>query len=549
MDIKRILITAITLGTAFIVVSCNSNPGPDSISSHTAQTTGMLMNCGLCHNVAVGSRRAVMGTNGDFGLNPGRASHHITGNADPTAAQCLICHNVDQHGSGTVRLNDADTSAVIPYTSSANMETFCLSCHDTDGASTNMSPFADGAVLGTLYDPKSVGYPTTNQAVTTGWTDPNNAHADDGVYATAAPAQNAFIDSRWGGFGFDSLLPAPPYTARIDAVKIIAEYRVNTNTSIASLAAQATIMGADCPAVAQVNTVEPLSDTVVTFDVTSCRSWTRDDLLDANFQVRIGARRGNSATAVNFSLDNVRVEVTYNKTGYKASTEIETHWNKTYGHKQKGLTCIGNGNPNTGCHLNGHGTVNVGLLARNLTLPQLDGNCYSPVNENDYDLCFSCHASYPNVAKEAVLGMRQSGNYDLESFCNVAAGAYNIPNILTNFRDAYTGGPNFYDDAWFTTGHDQLHTYHVQITPAWLYRDSVDSGIVCNSCHNVHGSNNQYGMLFDEIQYNHYTDGPNQYGTMDLLDFIILENSPTNCTFNCHDIAGKSYNWFEPADE
>ncbi|HWR71830.1 MAG TPA: hypothetical protein VN604_01535, partial [Nitrospirota bacterium] len=186
-----------------VILSCNSNPGPDAISSHGAQTGALSSDCGLCHSIAIGSRRAIMGVNGDFGRNAGRASHHVAGNADPTPAQCLICHNLDQHGSGTVRLNNADTGAVIAASSNVNVETFCLSCHDTDGANTNMSPFSDGAVLGQLYEPTTVGYPTTNQAVTTGWTDPNNAHADDGLYATASPAQNATVDSQWGGFGFD----------------------------------------------------------------------------------------------------------------------------------------------------------------------------------------------------------------------------------------------------------------------------------------------------------------------------------------------------------
>ncbi|HWR73370.1 MAG TPA: hypothetical protein VN604_09380, partial [Nitrospirota bacterium] len=194
----------------------------------------------------------------------------------------------------------------------------------------------------------------------------------------------------------------------IDTVKIIAEYRVDTTASLASLAAQATVTGIDCPAVAQVNSAEPLSDTIVTFDVTACRTWTRDDLLDANFQVRIGARRGNNATPVNFFLDNVRVKVTYNTTGYKASSEIETQWNKTNGHRQKGLTCLGNGNPNTGCHLNGHGSGNIGILASNMTLPLPDR-----FEENDFQLCFVCHASYATtVSKEIVFGVQMGGNYD-----------------------------------------------------------------------------------------------------------------------------------------
>jgi hypothetical protein len=73
------------------------------------------------------------------------------------------------------------------------------------------------------------------------------------------------------------------------------------------------------------------------------------------------------------------------QTPYRASAEISTQWNKTYGHKQQGVTCVGDGTINTGCHGNGHGTANVGLLARNLTLPNTKTSFYSVADEQDYD--------------------------------------------------------------------------------------------------------------------------------------------------------------------
>lgn len=168
---------------------------------------------------------------------------------------------------------------------------------------------------------------TANEVVTTGWTNAANAHgtADDNTYATAAPGKNAVVGSRFKTYGFDSVIPAG---STITAVKIIPQYKVSTTASIAHLHVQATVAGTDCPTTALENTAEPTADTDVTVDVTSCRSWTRDDLLDANFKVRIGAHRGNSNTAVTFSLDRVLVEVTFTPPAAGSLTIID--WREVY---------------------------------------------------------------------------------------------------------------------------------------------------------------------------------------------------------------------------
>jgi predicted CxxxxCH...CXXCH cytochrome family protein len=189
--------------------------------------------CAACHFAQMGSRRPVIGANGDFGANPAMLSHHVTGTADPTPAQCQACHDMSQHMGGTVWLKQADTGASIAFDPAvpSTLEPFCLSCHDTDGAGstfisagTPTSPFNDGSTMG--------------------------------------------------------------------------------------------------------------------------------------------------------------------ETPHRASIEIKDAWSKTYGHKQKGLTCIGNGTPDTGCHGNGHGTGFVGLLAKNLSLPTAKTNWYNVADEPDYDLCW-----------------------------------------------------------------------------------------------------------------------------------------------------------------
>jgi len=238
---------------------------------------------------------------------------------------------------------------------------------------------------------------------------------------------------------------------------------------------------------------------------------------------------------------------------YKMSAEIAMHWTKSYGHKQQGLTCIGNGSPNTGCHGNGHGTPYVGLLARNLTLPNYKTNWFATADEVDYELCFSCHASYPRVTKEAILGFKQGGNYDLDFLTSTGViPPYYIPSIQTKFRDVNLGTTGkFYDDtALFSDPHTNLHLYHVQIGPnVWSYRDSISSSIVCISCHNVHGSNTQWGWVYDDIQFSHYVGtGSDQYGMIGApLDS--MSNYPTSCTFNCHNVLDITHSWFEPSDE
>ncbi len=134
--------------------ACTQTPGPDSISSHGGAGVGSC----LCHISQVGSRRPVIGADGDFASNPAVASHHVAGGSDPTSDQCLVCHDLSQHTLGTVLLRNADTGTTVTYNPAApsTLEPFCLSCHDADGAllstltATGLTPFNDGAALGAM---------------------------------------------------------------------------------------------------------------------------------------------------------------------------------------------------------------------------------------------------------------------------------------------------------------------------------------------------------------------------------------------------------------
>lgn len=150
-------------------------------------------------------------------------------------------------------------------------------------------------------------FPTANAAETgAGLTNPNNAHADDGSYATALPGKNITLATKYQNFDFDSAVPAGSV---ITKVQIIYQYKVSVNTSIATGRTYYKISGT--PGSNNDDATEPLTDTTNTVNVTSARNWTRADLLNGTFEVALSAVQGNSSTAVTFSFDFVQVEVTY----------------------------------------------------------------------------------------------------------------------------------------------------------------------------------------------------------------------------------------------
>ena len=92
--------------------------------------------CTSCHSTAQGSRRIVLGAGGDFT----RTSHHVTGGIQDS--DCRVCHDQSNHMSGTVRLLDVDTGAGSNF-DPATLNNLCLSCHDSNGANGNTTPFSD----------------------------------------------------------------------------------------------------------------------------------------------------------------------------------------------------------------------------------------------------------------------------------------------------------------------------------------------------------------------------------------------------------------------
>jgi hypothetical protein len=101
--------------------------------------------CTTCHAFQQGKRRPIVGASGDFV----RPTHHVR-----TAVQdsdCVVCHDVAGHKSGTVRLANADDGTSYSYdpANPSTVEAFCVSCHDADGRlkGGGIKPFSDGVTV------------------------------------------------------------------------------------------------------------------------------------------------------------------------------------------------------------------------------------------------------------------------------------------------------------------------------------------------------------------------------------------------------------------
>jgi hypothetical protein len=144
-------------------------------------------------------------------------------------------------------------------------------------------------------------------AITTGYTNPSNAYADDGVYATATPGKNTEVSAYFGFAAFST--SDIPDGAVINSVTLEAEWKVSTTTSIATqywqLYKTTTGLGSE-----QSNTAEPTTDTKSTHQVTT--GVTLSDLRSADtIRGRLRSAQGNSSTAVTFSVDYAKLTVDF----------------------------------------------------------------------------------------------------------------------------------------------------------------------------------------------------------------------------------------------
>jgi hypothetical protein len=133
---------------------------PDCMSCHSHSAGFPTPTCFSCHSgpqdnsdgLPVGGRRAVWG---EFSQN----SHHAATAVEE--ADCLVCHDQTTHMDGKIDLKNADTGALIVESASGrfrkanliegdinNLNTFCQSCHDANGAQNETlpgDPFGDSS--------------------------------------------------------------------------------------------------------------------------------------------------------------------------------------------------------------------------------------------------------------------------------------------------------------------------------------------------------------------------------------------------------------------
>ena len=337
--------------------------GPDTVDWY-GTTPWIRPACSACHSTATATRRQIQGPNGDFGANAAIISRHVSNVGDPASAQCEVCHELSMHTSGSILVKNADAGVSIPYDPSnpSSLEPFCLSCHDSDGATSTFLASGSGAPLNPFDDGRTLG------------TAPNIA----GIY-------------------------------------------------------------------------------------------------------------------------------------------IKDSWEKQYGHRRKGLTCLGNGLPGTGCHgnfntltstgaVNGHGSGNVGLLSNKYELPILS----TTWNEARYTLCVDCHSSYPAFPTMTELfGVAAGGNY-AQPQANYGQWPYSISFMLTGFHDYYS----YSMDRQFN-----LHLYHlIEGMGGWSYRGVDESISSCVTCHNVHGVDNMHHNLWDEWNFSIENISGVEYGRVNKTD-------------------------------
>ena len=220
----------------------------------------------------------------------------------------------------------------------------------------------------------------------------------------------------------------------------------------------------------------------------------------------------------------------------RAGTEIKSAWDSSYGHKQAGVTCMGTGSPGTGCHgdyaagkVNAHGSSNYGLLVNKMTFPVTN-----PIfDDSNYQLCNQCHENTPTSYTIAnIAGVGDGSNYGQTHAAGYNQFPYLIDNTVTAFHDyetegAVTGTPQF-----------NLHLFHLvyPFWESWEYRGDTSSFLSCTTCHNVHGTAQQYSYLWDEWGFYTETELGVEYGRMP--DFAFDNSSyPQFCGMSCHGVA------------
>jgi hypothetical protein len=148
-------------------------------------------------------------------------------------------------------------------------------------------------------------FASSNAVVTTGWSNPTRAYADDTSYATAVPARNATISSDYGFANFSTL--DIPDGSTIASVTLSARVFCSANTPNATQAIQGRVSGANSGSAATrtgSRTEATITATLVGVTLANLRA------ASTAIKARVSASRTGS-TRLTSSLDWVNITIVY----------------------------------------------------------------------------------------------------------------------------------------------------------------------------------------------------------------------------------------------
>lgn len=520
------------------IAACDSHPGPDSISSHHPSAADISSCTSACHNAQSTVSPDPLVTNGTGA--DGKHVKHVT----DRGLSCDRCHldytSRNTHFNGT--LDTGNPAALLVYFDSVNPAGSWVG---------DAGPRTGGCTSLACHD------------VPLDWYGPDGSWS----LPTCDTCHSAPVGSRRqvfgaaGDFAGNAAVASRHVTGAAEPTSD--QCKVCHDVITTHMGGTVSLKNADAPANILYNPAVPSS--IEPFCL-SCH--------DAD-----GAL--NTAIAGGSALSPFNDGSSLGSPPYPYAARIAASWAKFYGHGTNGnhsagdrLTCLGSGQPGTGCHgnsgqINAHGSATQVLAAQPFKYDT--GGTYI---ESDYYLCFNCHASYFGVTKEDIFGVQQGGILDygygppggrgLPPGFNppyVADQFGNPKGVTTLFADhndpAYLDDPTVFpnnDYNFWGTKNANLHWFHINITISNFRSTGVATGIHCVNCHDVHGSTIPYGAVYDEIGYYHdiLDGGSNRLGKMTdaAYNSPLLSDHPTYCTFfNCHPAQGPSKAWYYPITE
>lgn len=386
----------VVAAAAPVCASCHSATGTiHNVSTGTVETSG---SCIVCHSVAlpahpgnVADNNGVRAITGEFA----KWSHHVTG-VVLQDAHCAACHLEGKVVAGVIvvdttkhmadaqtHLRNADTNADMPWDPATpnhtTMDNFCMSCHDSNGATgiaaiqaamipangktaSATNPFGD--TISNQYD--QLERPAVVDAA--------------GQFATSNPSHHAVLGKRYTG------------RARVSAGGTIVDATFAANSSANLPGKRSTIFSAG-----KFNAqYKPLGDTLVVAD---------DSLLHCGDCHTVGQWKPGSATNMNGTATTVAIGAHGSNNEYMLRNTIGTD------EKHTGVV-----------------TTSTSIGANDLTKPYL--------------VCFNCHkfqtygstygASSGGHANEYAKEDRCNGPYNTinTAFGNMA-GAERIQSVIT----------------------------------------------------------------------------------------------------------------------